>query len=385
MGGLGQQAVLRQRQADVPRCLALTLHLQGRDDDGVEQPAASDHRDQRRVQRGQAVAQHRAHRPRVPSQILIVEDVQGDAGHRAGHGVAAVGGAVLSGPDRQHHVVVGQHAAHRVHAAGQGLAEDQHVRTHALVVHRQHVPGPGEARLDLVGHHQHVALGAERAARREVAVVGDEHPGLALDRLHQERAHRLVGERSRHGVDVVVRHRHEARRRRAEAGVAGRVRRERHDRDRAPVEVAGAHHDLRLIRGDALAVVAPPTCQLEGRLDALGPRVHQQRLVEAEALGQLLLDGPELVVVEGPRRQGQRARLVHDRLHQPGVAVPLVHGGVGRQEVVVLLALHVPHGAAGPPREHDREGVVVVGAVAILEGNERGGGCLLGGLLHGIS
>jgi 6,7-dimethyl-8-ribityllumazine synthase len=53
----------------------------------------------------------------------------------------------------------------------------------------------------------------------------------------------------------------------------------------------------------------------------------------------------------------------------------LVDGGVGREEVEVLGALHVPHVHALALAQHHRQRVVVVRAVVILRDiHHRGGG-----------
>ena len=48
-----------------------------------------------------------------------------------------------------------------------------------------------------------------------------------------------------------------------------------------------------------------------------------------------------------------------------GMAVALVHGGVCREAVEVLLPLHVPHPRPFAAVEYDRERVIVVGGEAI--------------------
>ena len=78
----------------------------------------------------------------------------------------------------------------------------------------------------------------------------------------------------------------------------------------------------------------------------------------------------ELVVVEGARREGQPVELLVRSLEQRGMAVTEVQGGVSGQEVEVPLAVDV--GDPGPfgLGDHDRKGVVVVGAPLLVEGDE---------------
>jgi len=60
--------------------------------------------------------------------------------------------------------------------------------------------------------------------------------------------------------------------------------------------------------------------------------------------------------------------------HDFGMAVPLVHRAVGREEVVVGTPVHVPDAGAGPAGEDHGEGRVVVRAVPVLQVHETPGG-----------
>ena len=61
------------------------------------------------------------------------------------------------------------------------------------------------------------------------------------------------------------------------------------------------------------------------------------------------------------------------------VAVALVEGGVGGEEVEIFFAVDVPDPAARGTLDDDVEGVIVVGAVLVFESDEIGrlGGRLL--------
>ena len=138
---------------------------------------------------------------------------------------------------------------------------------------------------------------------------------------------------------------------------------------RPPVKVVGGAEDEGLALLDALDLVGPLAGDLDGGLDGLGARVHGQHHVEAEDAADLLGPHGEHVVVEGARAQGQAAGLLGQGAHQLRVAVALVDGAVGGQEVEVVLALGVPDMDPLGAREHDGEWVVVVGGELVLGGD----------------
>ena len=145
------------------------------------------------------------------------------------------------------------------------------------------------------------------------------------------------------------------------------------------MEVALGHDDERLVLGYALDLVAPAAGQLEGGFDGLGAGVHRQELVVAEVLGGHLLIGSQAVIVERAGSQAQLVGLLAEGLHDLGVAMSLVDGGIGRQKVEVAFPVDVPDEYALSPFQDDGQRVVVVGAVFFFEFNVLGGGVLLGG------
>ncbi len=142
------------------------------------------------------------------------------------------------------------------------------------------------------------------------------------------------------------------------------------DGHRPAVEVVGAGDDLGPVLGHALLLVAPLAGRLDGRLHGLGPRVHRQDHLVAGQLAELLGQERPLVVAEGPRGQRQLLGLVRQGLDDPGMAVALVDGRIGAQEIQVLPALDVVHPDALGLGDDDVQGVVVVGPVQVLDGDE---------------
>lgn len=71
--------------------------------------------------------------------------------------------------------------------------------------------------------------------------------------------------------------------------------------------------------------------------------IHGKELVVTEKFGDIFLIFSQDVVVESSGSESEFLCLVDQRPNDLGVAVALVDGGVGTQEVEVPLALHVPY------------------------------------------
>ena len=226
------------------------------------------------------------------------------------------------------------------------------------------LPERGEAGLDLVGDHQHVALGAERAEVAQEAVGRHDHAALALDRLEQDGDRGVVDGRGDR-LDVAVLHAAEAG---GEGGVAGGgdlVVGEAHDRGRAAVEVALHGDDRGLAGRDALDLVAPLAADLDRGLDGLGAGVHRQDHVLAGQAAQRLGEAGELVVEERAAGEREVPQLLARDRDQALVGVSEVERGVARQAVEVAAAVDVDDPGAVALGEHHRQGVVVVRGVAL--------------------
>lgn len=135
------------------------------------------------------------------------------------------------------------------------------------------------------------------------------------------------------------------------------------------MKVVGDTKDESAALRHALDLVSPLAGDLDGGLDGLGPRVHGQDHVVAKDLPDLGGPDGKDIVVEGARAECQTGGLLGQGLDQLRVAVALVDGAVGREEVEVVLALGVPDVDALGARKDDGEGVVVVGGVLVLGGD----------------
>ena len=383
MGGLGEQAVVLQRHAQIPGRAAVGRVI---DEHGVEQ-AASTHRFQERALVHQFLHGFAEAGPEgacVLGQLLVGHDREGFGGDHAGDRVAPKRRSVLARVNHTHDRVVREHSRDGIGATADGLAENEQVGLDvrrlalalglagAVAAGREQGTGAGNAGLDFVGHEQHVRRLAERVGLTHVIVCRDVHAGLALDGLHEESRHVGVLEGGREGVQIVVRNDLKAWGVGSKPSRAVRIRRERHDGRRAAVEVLGTRDDFGGTCRNALHIVRPLSGDFDGGFDRFCTRVHGQDLVVAEVLGHELLIRPKNAVVKGAGGEGQLRGLVLHRLHDPRMAMPLVHGAVRAQEVEVLLAFHVPNVHAFAAVKHDREGVVVVGAVGNFEGHQIG-------------
>jgi hypothetical protein len=112
------------------------------------------------------------------------------------------------------------------------------------------------------------------------------------------------------------------------------------------MEVLLDGEDQGLVLWNAFDLVSPLARDLDRRLDRLRARVHGQDHVEAEQLGGILGEAREDIVVEGSTAERQPRRLFSQGLDELGVAVALVDGAVGGEEVEVVLALGVPDAAS---------------------------------------
>ncbi len=119
--------------------------------------------------------------------------------------------------------------------------------------------------------------------------------------------------------------------------------------------------------------VAPLAGGFDGGLDGFYAGVHGEGHVEAGEVVEVFEEERELVVAEGAGGEGDLCDLVVEGLEDGGMAVALIDGGVGGEEVEVLAAVDVPDPGAGGALDDDVEGMVVVGAVLVLVGDEVGG------------
>mmetsp|Transcript_13686 Transcript_13686/g.31105 ORF Transcript_13686/g.31105 Transcript_13686/m.31105 type:complete len:358 (+) Transcript_13686:671-1744(+) len=299
------------------------------------------------------------------SQILVLQNLQSLDSNRATHGVAAVGGPVLPRLDLHHDVVVAKGSADRVHAAAQRLAEHKNVGLDVVVVARQHAPSPRKPGLDLIPDPEHIVLSAQIADPLNVPLSGHANPSLSLDGLYVIRADVGVsGKLLLQSLQIVIRNAIHTRHVRAKAILAIRISGRRDRSQCSAPEIALGKQDTSLIVGNPLDVVAPSTGKLARCFPSLDTTVHGQDLVVSEHGSEVLGELGVLVVPESARRQRNGTSLLSHHLHQPWVAMSLVHRRVGRQEIKIPLAIRIPHKDSLSLGQHRRNGVVVVRPIA---------------------
>ena len=113
MGRLGEQALFRHLQADVPGLDAVLRF----GDDRVQQALAAHELEERALDLRDLLAEDYAQARGVLGQVLVADDLQGGDGDLGRQREAAEGGPVLAGADGEHDLVVGEDGGN-----GQGAA-----------------------------------------------------------------------------------------------------------------------------------------------------------------------------------------------------------------------------------------------------------------------
>ena len=355
VGVLGQHLLDHEPVADLLRRAEVGVHV-----DAQPQAGLADRGGPPGVQqRLQAGAEPLAEDARAFLHLAGGQQLDHGRADGAGQRVAAERRPVLAGLEQAEDLAVRDHGRQRHDAAAERLAEHVDVGLDALAVAGERRAGAAQARLDLVGDHQHAAARGDLTHLRQETLRRHDHAGLALDGLEQH-GHGVVVDGGLDGVGVPERNVYEAR------GVGGErlagvlVVAERDDRRGTAVEIALHHDDLGPALGDALGFVPPLAGGLDRGLDGLDAGVHGQDHVLAAHLGQRLHERAERLGVERARGQRDLAQLRLRGRHQRRVAVAEVDRRVGRQAVDVVVAVEVGDaGALGRGDDHRQRGVVV--------------------------
>src|SRR5699024_1861755 len=107
-------------------------------------------------------------------------------GRGTGDGVAAVGSAEPAGSDRVHDVRATGYRRQR-QPTGDALGRGDEIGDDALPFGGEHLPGAGEAGLDLVGDEDDALLAGVVDQRRQEALGRNNEAALALDGLDDDR------------------------------------------------------------------------------------------------------------------------------------------------------------------------------------------------------
>ena len=191
----------------------------------------------------------------------------------------------------------------------------------------------------------------------EVAVGRDDHAGLALDRLDQERD-RVVVERRLERLEVAERDALEAGRERPEAG---RVATGSSENETIvvvrPWKLPRQTTIFARSGRDPLDLVAPLPGRLDRGLDRLGAGVHRQHPLRASRARRGPAELAEPVVAEGAAGQRQPVELLAGGRDEPRVAVAEVERRVGGERVEVAAPVDVlDPGALAAADDHRQRG-----------------------------
>lgn len=127
------------------------------------------------------------------------------------------------------------------------------------------------------------------------------------------------------------------------------------------VEVVLSTENNGLVFGDTFDLVTPLPSNLDAGFDGLGTRVHGEDHVKAKVLGDKLCKTGKYIIVEGTGTEGDTRGLVDESGDQLRVAVTLIDGGVGREEIKIVPTFGIPNGSSLGTSEDHRQRVVVVG------------------------
>ena len=257
-------------------------------------------------------------------QFLVTDDAQGGAGNGRRQRVAAKGGTMLARREQPKQGLVREHRADRIESARERLADDNHVGADILVLAGEQFPGPAETRLDFVRNQQNVVLFAQLRNFLEISLRRNDDPALALDGFDQHRGS-VRSDDAPDRVRIAIRDGEKARREGAEIVAVGRLGGERDDGGGAPVEVARADDDLRLVARHALDGVRPLARQFDSRLDRLCAAVHGQGHFVAGHLGEFLVKEGQLIVAESARGERDFRGLFEHGFQNFGMDVSLIN------------------------------------------------------------
>ena len=247
--------------------------------------------------RRETVPEHRPELVGTRAELVRCDLVEHRTGGRAGDGVAAERPAEAARRRRVHDVCVAGQTG-EWETAAERLPGNEQVRGDAVVVDRPDRPGAADAALHLVVDVEDPMPLADRLEGDGKVRRHDDEAALALHRLEHDARDRLRVDLAREeqlepgdrlvGADAAVRVRRRRpvhlRRERAEPALVGDLRRHRHRQQRASVKCVVEDDDA-----------LPPrrgTGDLDGVLDRLRARVHEQRALLVAGAGRQLAEPP---------------------------------------------------------------------------------------------
>ena len=176
------------RQVRVRRPAVADARLDQLDRDHEAEPARVADRRVAARETAQAGEELVAARAGVGHESLVLDDVERGVGGGARHDVAAVRAAVRARLPGRHHLRPCQDPRQR-QPRRDALGHDQDVRLDAPVLDREHLAGPPEPGLDLVGDEQDAVLAGDLAEPGQEPRRRDDVPALPEHRLDDDGGH----------------------------------------------------------------------------------------------------------------------------------------------------------------------------------------------------
>src|SRR6185437_11376516 len=245
---LAENSLLFQRLAIGP-CRA--VHL-----DADPEPSATNFAQVTATQGVQAIEKVSAQFRGALDHLLLDENAQRGTGHGAAQRIAAKGAAVVAGLVNAQNLLGGQHGGDGIEAAGQRLADNEHVGVNSLAHVGKELAGAAEAGLDFVGHEEHPVAAANVRGFAQIAGGRENNASLALDGLDQEGTG-VGGDGVSEGARIAIGDDLEAGGKGTKAAAILLVSGETDDSDGAAVKIVGTDNNLGQAVGYALHGVAP--------------------------------------------------------------------------------------------------------------------------------
>src|SRR5690606_29051615 len=113
--------------------------------------------------------------------------------------------------------------------------------------------------------------------------------------------------------------------------------------------------------------ITPLARQLHRRLHSFSTTVHKETLLVAEHLTDILLGRTKLIIVKGPRGQGQFLCLIDQRIDDTWMAVTLVNCAISRKKIVITFPCEVPHENPFATGKDHGQGMIIMSAILVLQ------------------
>lgn len=327
-----QETLLLHQHAEIPCAVAVGLALI--DDDGVEQALTTNQRNHRILGLNvtETLSEHLTKDLSLLNHVLLLNNLKRSNSNGGTKRVTAVSATVSARLDGEHDFLLAENSRDRVHATTDSLAEKDKVGLDTTPFVAQHLASASNSSLNLVTDHQDVVLVAQLTHFSEVVLIRHDDTCFTLNGLDQESGSvlavllkhlleicnvvvadwlvvgRVAGANVGQVGTVVV----------SGLGVSGHgdgcelhcvlaSAQKQHAvlwcAYCSTVEVLLRGEDPGLILRNALDLVSPFACNLDGSLHSLSTSVHGQDHLETQHRGDLLGEAREDIVVECARAQ----------------------------------------------------------------------------------